>query len=168
MRLDCYANPVLDVQEAQDVLLRGRSIHGVIVDNPREVSEFNRAIRRLEEHGPELYLPPQEDMDPESYHKELSGVWLIPDKYLDMDMLEHLRPRAKHPDRLESEILMFRERGLEPVLRATLCLVEVMREKGVIWGVGRGSSVASYTLYLIGVHRIDPVLYDLDITEFLR
>jgi len=38
----------------------------------------------------------------------------------------------------------------------------------VIWGVGRGSSVASYVLYLLGVHRIDSMFYDLDVAEFLR
>ena len=35
-------------------------------------------------------------------------------------------------------------------------------------GVGRGSSVASYILYLIGVHRIDSIKYNLDWKEFLR
>jgi DNA polymerase III alpha subunit len=34
--------------------------------------------------------------------------------------------------------------------------------------VGRGSSVASYVLYLLGVHRIDSMFYDLDPSEFLR
>lgn len=168
MKLDCYANPILTVQEGQEVLLRGRKITGTIVDEAREVSEFNRAIRRLEESGPELYSPPSEDMDPESYHKELSRMWLIPDKYKNIDLLEYLRPIAQHPERLESEMQQFRERGLEPVLRAALYFVDVMRRQGVTWGVGRGSSVASYVLYLIGVHRIDPVKYNLDITEFLR
>jgi DNA polymerase III alpha subunit len=44
----------------------------------------------------------------------------------------------------------------------------VMTENHVIWGVGRGSSVASYVLYLLGVHRIDSMFYDLDVSEFLR
>jgi DNA polymerase III alpha subunit len=37
-----------------------------------------------------------------------------------------------------------------------------------VWGVGRGSSVASYVLFLIGVHRIDSMKYNLDYKEFLR
>lgn len=168
MKLDCYANPILSAEEGLSALLRGRTLHGVFLDDDQEIESFNRAIRRLEEGGPELLAPPREDMDPEEYHKELSSVWLIPDKYQQMDMLETLRARAQYPERLEREMRMFRERGLEPVLRATQYLVDVMREKGVTWGVGRGSSVASYVLYLIGVHRIDPVQYDLDITEFLR
>jgi DNA polymerase III alpha subunit len=47
-------------------------------------------------------------------------------------------------------------------------LVDFMRENKIVWGVGRGSSVASYVLYLIGVHKIDSIQYDLDWTEFLR
>ena len=43
-----------------------------------------------------------------------------------------------------------------------------LHDKNVLWGVGRGSSVASYALFLIGVHKIDSVKYDLDWREFLR
>jgi len=43
-----------------------------------------------------------------------------------------------------------------------------MRNNHVIWGVGRGSSVASYVLYKLGVHRIDSLFYDLSVDEFLR
>jgi len=34
--------------------------------------------------------------------------------------------------------------------------------------VGRGSSVASYCLYLLGVHKINSLKFDLDIKEFLK
>jgi DNA polymerase III alpha subunit len=34
--------------------------------------------------------------------------------------------------------------------------------------VGRGSSVASYVLFLIGVHKIDPIKYELPIEEFFK
>ncbi len=54
------------------------------------------------------------------------------------------------------------------LLRYLVYLVDVMKQNQVIWGVGRGSSVASYVLYLLGVHRIDSMFYDLDVTEFLR
>ena len=43
-----------------------------------------------------------------------------------------------------------------------------MKQNHIIWGVGRGSSVASYVLYKLGVHRIDSLYYNLDIGEFLR
>jgi len=46
--------------------------------------------------------------------------------------------------------------------------VDTMQANNVVWGVGRGSSVASYVLYLIGVHKIDSIKYNLDWQEFLR
>ncbi len=47
-------------------------------------------------------------------------------------------------------------------------LVDTMKDNKVIWGVGRGSSCASYVLYLLGIHRVDSMFYNLDVEEFLR
>jgi DNA polymerase III alpha subunit len=47
-------------------------------------------------------------------------------------------------------------------------MVTVCKENNIVLGVGRGSSVASYVLYLLGVHRVDSLKYDLDIKEFLK
>jgi DNA polymerase III alpha subunit len=63
---------------------------------------------------------------------------------------------------------MYQERDLFDLLRFLKYLVDTMTEHQVIWGVGRGSSVASYVLYKLGVHRIDSMFYDLDVGEFLR
>jgi DNA polymerase III alpha subunit len=54
------------------------------------------------------------------------------------------------------------------VLKAMKYLVDTFRENNIVWGVGRGSSVASYALYLIGVHKVDSVKYELPITEFFK
>ena len=47
-------------------------------------------------------------------------------------------------------------------------LIDLMRTNNIVWGVGRGSSVSSYILYLIGVHKVNSILYKLDINDFLR
>ena len=70
--------------------------------------------------------------------------------------------------RTGEELLLYQEHDLFDLLRYMKYLVDVMRENHVIWGVGRGSSVASYVLYLLGVHRINSMYYDLDPREFLR
>jgi DNA polymerase III alpha subunit len=70
--------------------------------------------------------------------------------------------------RVGEELLLFQERNLFDLLRYLKYLVDVMRENRLIWGVGRGSSLASYVLYLLGVHRINSMFYDLDPQEFLR
>jgi len=70
--------------------------------------------------------------------------------------------------RCGQELLLFQERKLFDLLKYLKYLVDVMRHNHVIWGVGRGSSVSSYVLYLLGVHRINSMFYDLDPGEFLR
>jgi DNA polymerase III alpha subunit len=71
-------------------------------------------------------------------------------------------------DRLLKEITLFQKHDMIPVLRAMKYVVDTLRSNGVVWGVGRGSSVASYVLHLIGVHKIDPIKYDIPIEEFFK
>ena len=54
------------------------------------------------------------------------------------------------------------------LLRYMCYLVDFMRENNIVWGVGRGSSVSSYVLFLIGIHKVNSIQYDLDYKEFLR
>jgi len=67
-----------------------------------------------------------------------------------------------------AELQEFQDRGMMPLLNFLLYMVDTMRENNIVWGVGRGSSVASYVLYLIGVHRINSMKYNLDYKEFFR
>jgi DNA polymerase III alpha subunit len=95
----------------------------------------------------------------------------MPDEYRDKDIAQWILSQCETEPELQrvgEELLMFQERGLFDLLKYLKYLVDTMRQHGVIWGVGRGSSVASYVLYLIGIHRIDSMYYDLSIHEFLR
>ena len=95
----------------------------------------------------------------------------MPQDYKDMDIAKWIIEQCKtQPElqRVAEELLLFQERGLFDLLKYLKYLVDTMRDNGVIWGVGRGSSVASYVLYLIGIHKVDSMYYDLPINEFLR
>jgi DNA polymerase-3 subunit alpha len=70
--------------------------------------------------------------------------------------------------RCGQELMMFQERDLFNLLRYLKYLVDTMTQNRLIWGVGRGSSVASFVLYKLGVHRINSLHYELDPAEFLR
>lgn len=97
--------------------------------------------------------------------------WHMPDDYKQLDIVRWLNNREltyQQRDRLHMEIEMFRERGMIPVLKFLKYLVDTCEQNNVVLGVGRGSSVASYCLYLLGVHRIDSLKYNLDIKEFLK
>lgn len=97
--------------------------------------------------------------------------WYMPAEYRELDIAAHVLSLCRTPEQLQRvghELLLFQEKNLFDLLRYLKYLVDVMTENRVIWGVGRGSSVASYVLYLLGVHRIDSLYYDLDPEEFLR
>ena len=96
--------------------------------------------------------------------------WFIPGEYAEMDIEEFLVdicPEQNY-DRLISELQLFRDRKMIPMLCAMKYIVDTLRKNNVVWGVGRGSSVASYVLFLLGVHRIDSVKYRLPIEEFFK
>ena len=95
----------------------------------------------------------------------------MPDSYKTMDIAADVLDRCDTDAELQrcgEELILYQERGLMDLLRYLRYLVDVMRENHVIWGVGRGSSVASFVLYKLGVHRINSLYYELDPTEFLR
>ena len=95
----------------------------------------------------------------------------MPDEYINMDIAEYVLGLC-HSDaelqRCGEELLMFQGRDMFNLLRYLKYLVDTMTQHNLIWGVGRGSSVASYVLYKLGVHKIDSLYYELDPTEFLR
>lgn len=99
------------------------------------------------------------------------STWFMDEKYGNIDLRDFMDGKCvgtQHTERVEKELAMFEERGLSDVLRYMIYLVDVMRENNIVWGVGRGSSVSSYCLYLIGINKINPLNYGLDIEEFLR
>ena len=95
----------------------------------------------------------------------------MPDKYKQLDVAKYLLDLCNTDAQLQrvgEELLLYQERDMFNLLKFLVYCVDTMREHSIVWGVGRGSSVASYVLYLIGVHKIDSLYYDLDIAEFLR
>lgn len=97
--------------------------------------------------------------------------WFMPEQYKQLDIAEYVLGLCDNDAELQRcghELMLFQERDLFNLLRYLKFLVDLMRENKLIWGVGRGSSVASFVLYKLGVHRIDSLYYDLDPAEFLR
>jgi len=113
----------------------------------------------------------QRDCTVEEFDRENQSNWYMPEEYKQLDIAEHVLHLCATPEQLQRaghELLLFQERNLFDLLRYLKYLVDTMTENEIIWGVGRGSSVASYVLYLLGVHRVDSMYYDLDPEEFLR
>jgi hypothetical protein len=75
---------------------------------------------------------------------------------------------ALHQARVESEIKFFIKTGNVDFLCSLVRLIDRFRSEDIVWGVGRGSSCASYILYLIGVHDINSIKYDIPFKEFSK
>jgi len=99
--------------------------------------------------------------------------WKLPEDFRNLDIFNYIK--TKHADlskdqltRVAEELKEFERRNLTDLLRFLCYFVTILRSNNVIYGVGRGSSIASYVLYLLGVHRIDSYKFNLDIKEFLK
>ena len=95
----------------------------------------------------------------------------MPQEYRDLDIANYILGLCKQDhemQRVGTELLLYQERNLFNLLRYLKYLIDTLRKNNIVWGVGRGSSVSSYVLFLLGVHKIDSLYYDLDIGEFLK
>lgn len=107
--------------------------------------------------------------------------WILPEQYSSLDVKEYILDKLSREciavadtlnreriRRTLHELKLYEDAGLIDFLRALIYIINTLQARDVVWGVGRGSSVSSYVLYLIGVHDVDSVAYSLDITDFLH
>ena len=141
-------------------------------------------IEGILRHGPDILAHCQCSDDLTDYLKRLNDEhlnypipnqidtthWFIPREYQDMDIEAYVienSPRENH-DRVMQELKLFRQHNMIIVLKTMKYVVDTLRANNVVWGVGRGSSVASYVLHIIGVHKIDSIKYNIPIEEFFK
>lgn len=147
-------------QEGIELLYRGDSLDGVAFDHVKQYNKYSQ----------ELGLP---FISSKSF---ISKDFNIPQHYKELDIETFIRSKIPTSGqdvkiitaRVEQELAMYKERGLYPILQLLIWIVDIMRKNNLVWGVGRGSSVSSYLLYLIGIHKVDSYKYNLDIKEFLK
>ena len=97
--------------------------------------------------------------------------WFIPNEYKQIDIRNWLLSKCtsqEQTDRVELELSLFEKQGMIDILNVMIYVVDTLRSQNIVWGVGRGSSVSCYCLYLIGIHKIDSLKYDLPINEFFK
>lgn len=135
--------------------------------------EYNSCVKQTYAPFPfvQEYHPLPPDYDIGSYDRVNQEQWYMPDEYKKFDIAEYILGLCKTEEELQrvgQELLLFYERDLENLLRYMKYMVDTLRKNDVVIGLGRGSSTASYVLYLLGVHRINSIYYDLPIEEFLK
>jgi DNA polymerase III alpha subunit len=107
----------------------------------------------------------------DNFHNQSADIWNFPKSYQQIDVKQWLLDKCKSPheiNRVEEEYILYANRDLIMLLRLFIFLVDYMRKNKFIWGIGRGSSVSSYILYLIGIHRVDSIRYNLHIEDYLK
>ena len=150
-----YKNPELDLSL-------------FLVEDPQE---FNKSRAELHAEVPNLhgYVLLEESVD--YFDQRWQSKWRMPEEYQQLDIAAYVLGlcNSEHElQRVGEELLLFQERGAFDLLRYMKYLVDTLRKHNIVWGVGRGSSVASYVLFLLGVHKINSIYYNLDIEEFLK
>ena len=171
MKTDDLGIPRFTNKDLIDMIYSGHvdKCHVVLCEQSDDVDKFNIAMEEQGFDKLQKYIPI--DVDEKTFDGALQSEWFMPDEYKTLDVIDYVLQRVVNQteaERAGEELVEFEKRGMFDLLRYMIYLVDFMRENDIVWGVGRGSSVASYVLYLIGVHKIDSVKYNLDWREFLR
>lgn len=168
MITDSYSRQILTENDLCEIYLKDpeATVKYAMVDKGINFSNYLEI-----DNLPKLDIIQHLTITVEEYDKQNQDNWYIPESYKNFDIAKWILEQCKEDfelQRVGEELLLFQERDLFPLLQYCKYLVDTMRQHNVVWGVGRGSSVASYVLYLIGVHRINSLHYDLSIDEFLK
>lgn len=145
--------------------------------NVRYVDYINEAVQEINKHSSK-----QQELSIKQNVRPMSLQWTLPEEYATLDVREYVLTKlieslpdneldkdlAKRCLRVHNELKQYETRGLFDVLRTMIFVINTLTASRAVWGVGRGSSVSSYVLYLIGVHDVDSYAYNLDIEDFLH
>jgi len=171
MKTDELGIPRFSNRDLIDMIYSGHidKCHVVLCEPSDDIDKFNKALESQGLEKLKKYIAL--DVSQKEFDSACQSEWFMPDSYKNMDIysyVEQMCSTTEEIQRVDEEFMAYEEKKLLDVLRYMVYLVDFMRENNIVWGVGRGSSVASYVLYLIGVHRINSIQYDLDWREFLR
>ena len=162
---------IFNEQDVCDLLMQGRnpaSLNRMLVDNSVNIEQMVDFVDRMPEFIRHVGDP---KITMSVFDQQAQSRWHMPEEYKELDIAEYVLGLCTNEvelQRVGHELLLYQEKDLFNLLRYLKYLVDVMTENKVIWGVGRGSSVASFVLYKLGVHRIDSMFYKLEPEEFLR
>ena len=171
MNFDKFGVAYYTEEELVDILYQNPTvdISNFLVVNPEK---FNQAVDSLFVEMPKLQrYQVNSALTIKEFDEKNQSSWFMPDEYKKLDIAEWVLTQCKTQEELQragEELLLFHERNMFHLLCYMKYLVDTFRKNNVVWGAGRGSSVASFVLYLIGVHKINSLYYDLDIKEFLK
>jgi DNA polymerase III alpha subunit len=170
MKQNNFGELIFAETDVMDLVMQGRDLSmfdGMIVDDTVDLARISGSLDPV----PNFQQQRFHTVTVPEWHTQQQTSWHMPTEYKQLDIAAHVLGLCKSEVELQrcgQELLLYQERDLFNLLRYLKYLVDVMTKNNIIWGVGRGSSVASFVLYKLGVHRVDSLHYNLDIQEFLR
>lgn len=169
MRLDKFSNPIFNESDLFDALYTGHQIplSELMTDLSKEILEFSK----LTETQFKSLDPSLQNASIEEYDAALQSHWFMPAEYYNFNVEEYCFAKcttAEEHTRVTEELTEFKNRNMYRLLQWLKFFIDTCKTNNIVWGVGRGSSVASFTLYLLDVHKINSIKYNLNWHEFLR
>jgi DNA polymerase III alpha subunit len=170
MKYDQYGQAMVSADDLFELLYRDPKID--LAQYPvLDPEQYNNSVQELVADLDPLPQYRSLEIPIAEFDQQNQARWFMPKEYQDFDIAKWLIDQCRTDQELErvaDELVRYQAKELFPLLCYLKYLVDVMHQHDIVWGVGRGSSVSSYVLYLIGVHRINSLHYNLDIEEFLR
>lgn len=167
MRINNLGESVFDSSDIIDIIYQGHidKMSKLIVNQDVEILQLQTALN-IE------FQKSTVDIDQTQFDYRNQNHWIMPQHYKDLDIEQWIYDQGApwDPDhaRIKMELAEFHNRNMIDLLRWLKYFVDTCKANHIVWGVGRGSSVASYVLFLIGVHRINSIKYNLEFSEFMR
>lgn len=164
---------IFDHKDILDILYKEQCIvlNTILGSNDdKEIKKFNENLDFFEYKEINIFTG-SEKLTQKNIDNTFQEEWLMPPAYYKINLLEFLLEKCSNETeikRCKFELNVFKKENLENLLRYMIYLKSIAVKNNIVLGVGRGSSVASFILFLIGIHKINPITYNLDFNEFLQ
>ena len=167
-----FGHPVLTEQNIVELLYQDKwnNIKDCKVASDKFVKRYHQNIEDNKETFQHFDTTEFNDGQ-DGYDQQNRLNWFMPNEYKNFDIESYVLGQCNTPEqkqRVEHELALYKSHAMMDVLQFLKYMVDTLRKNNIVWGVGRGSSVSSYVLYLLNVHKVDSIKYNLDPTEFLR
>ena len=172
MNVNAFGSIFLSPNELFEEIYSGKIVNtdDIFLDDVEEITKFNNSVKNTYSNISLLKNYQNPSLTIEEFDKTMQQHWFMPNDYFPelISWLYDQCTTTAQRQRVDEELTLFIKHELLDLLFYLKYLVDTMRKNNIVWGVGRGSSVSSYVLFLIGVHKIDSLKYELDINEFIK
>lgn len=158
----------VDDNQLENIITNGVPLNRVYVEKKTpKVVQWNKFSGQDEKFDVKTNLSP------------FSVDWNIPDEYVDIDIVDYISneliPKVEQDEfydarltRIVEEVEQIQITKSESIFRCLIYILDKMKKDNVFWGLGRGSSCSVYLFYLLELHAVDCVKYDIHYSEFFK